>query len=84
MRNDKTIIPNVENLPIKEYWDKLPKRTKARDMLLGKLSKKTGREANSVRRWFLNISEPPTPRIKQIVADTLSCEIEVLFPTKSE
>lgn len=84
MRKLKTIIPNAENLPIKEYWDNLPKRNGLRDYLLNKVSKVSGREPGSVRRWFLGTSLPPTDRLKKQLADILSCDVEVLFPLKKD
>ena len=82
MRKNKTIIPNEKNLPIKEYWDNLPKRNGLRDNLLAKLAKVTGRQAGTIRCWFLGTAQPPTPRLKQQVADLLTCTVEVLFPEK--
>ena len=80
MRKTKTIIPNTENLPIKEYWDKLPKRNGLRDNLLAKLAKQTGRQSGTIRCWFLGTALPPTPKLKQQVADIVGSTVEVLFP----
>ena len=83
-RTNKTISTNTENLPIQEYWDKLPKRSNSRDNVLSKIAKLTGREPQSVRRWFLGTNKVPTPRIKLIIATVLECTVETLFPEKSE
>lgn len=80
MRKVKTIISNGQNLPIKEYYDNLPKRNGLRDYLLKKVAKLSGREPSTVRRWFLGNAQPPTGRLKKIVADLLGCTVEVLFP----
>jgi len=84
MKKLKTIIPNTENLPIKEYWDNLPKRNGLRETLLKKVSKATCRETGSVRRWFLGTSQPPTDKLKKVIADLLSCTTEALFPILPE
>lgn len=84
MKKLKAIIPNEKNLPIKEYYDNLPKRNGLRDYLLKKVSKSSGREPGSVRRWFLGTSIPPTERLRKQVADLLDCTTEVLFPTSPE
>ena len=82
MRKLKAIIPNEQNLPIKEYYDNLPKRNGLRDYLLKRVAKLTGREPGTVRRWFLGNAQPPTDRLKKVVADLLGCTTEVLFPEK--
>ncbi len=84
MKKLKAIIPNDQNLPIKEYWDNLPKRNGLRDFLLAKLAKQTGRQPGTIRAWFLDIALPPTPKLKQQVATMLSSTVETLFPPKAE
>lgn len=79
----KSIIPNLANLPLTEYWKQLPaakRKTKSapKDELLSVVAKATCRHPGTCRKWFLGAFNPPPMALKKI-AQILSCDVESLI-----
>lgn len=82
--NGKQIVPNLDKLPITEYYAKLPaaKRIltrKYKQDLLDIVADATCRDESSVRRWFLGLTVPP-PIARDKISKILDTPVNILFP----
>ncbi len=80
---DKVIIPNLANLPLTEYWKRLPaakRKTKSapKDDLLEVVANATCRHPGTCRKWFLGVFSPP-PLAQEKIAQILSCDVDCLI-----
>jgi hypothetical protein len=87
---DKKIVPNVEKLPLAEYYRSLPKAERRpviisapRTDLVNALAKLCYRDPHTVKRWLYGYNEPFLSEKKRI-AEFLGCSVECLWPQKEE
>jgi len=86
----KKIRPNLENLPLTEYYSTLPDVRKVpkgtfthKSILLHAISQAVGKPATSIRRWVAGTVQP-APTEKAQIAKILKCSVECLFPVSHE
>jgi hypothetical protein len=85
-KTEKIKINNSDfkNLPLTEYYAKLPNATrviaaKPKDELLEAISELTGRTPETVRTWCLGQNTPPF-HVQEKIAKHLNSSPEILFP----
>jgi len=83
----KEIVPNLKNLPLTEYFARLPKAKRKpliisapKEELITAICESTGRHRHTVRCWLLGYAQPSSMVEKKIVADLLSSSVDILFP----
>jgi hypothetical protein len=86
----KKIRPNLQKLPLTEYYNSLPDVRKVpkgtptdRMVLLHAISKAVGKPATSIRRWVAGTVQP-APTEKSEIAKLLKSTVETLFPVYHE
>ena len=85
------IAPNLKKLPLTEYFASLPKAERRpviisapKEDLITAISEATKRNRHTVRCWLLGYSRPNSMIEKEIVAEILQSNIDILFPAKKQ
>ncbi|MCD8042572.1 MAG: hypothetical protein LUH10_05860 [Tannerellaceae bacterium] len=85
----KKIVPNDQNLSLKEYFANLPKAERRpviisapKEELIEQISTLCGKTKMTARRWVYGYVEPCLAE-KEKIATLLNCPVEVLFPERN-
>lgn len=83
-KKSKAVNPDFENLPLTEYYKRLPTATRKvvvapKDELLDEIAELTGRTRETVRTWCLG-TITPAPHVKEKIANYFNTTPETLFP----
>lgn len=87
---NKSFVPNVKNLPIKEYFASLPKAQRVpliisspKTDLIKALAELCDRDEHTIKRWVYGYSTPYLSEKKKVAA-FLGCTVECLWPLKRQ
>lgn len=89
--SDNNIVPNLKKLPLKEYFKSLPKAQRStiiisspKEEIISMIAEATKRHKHTVRCWMMGYSQPGSLVEKEIVAEILQSNVEILFPERKE
>lgn len=84
------ISPNLKKLPLTEYFKRLPKAERRpiiisapKEDLVNAIAEATQRNRHTVRCWLLGYAKPSSNIERQIIADLLKSDIDILFPKEA-
>lgn len=86
---NKSFTPNLENLPLTEYFANLPKAKRKpliisapKEEVINAIAKATKRNPHTVRCWMLGYSQPNSFNDKSTIAEILQSDVKTLFPKR--